>query len=174
MKFYTGIGSRETPQEILEYMKSISTRLRLLGYILRSGGADGADKAFESNAKKLKEIYLPWKGFNNNDSNLYNIDNNALELAAHLHKGWKYLKPGAKKLMARNCYQVLGEDLETPSDFVICWTPDGCETHKDRKQKTGGTGQAISLADLAEIRVYNLYNVKSIRELEKLLSKLEG
>ena len=47
-KIYTGIGSRNTPKEVLELMKTIGKYLGCLGYELRSGGADGADSAFES------------------------------------------------------------------------------------------------------------------------------
>ena len=171
-KFYTGIGSRETPKEILDLMKQYAERLYELGYILRSGGADGADTAFEVKAKGKKQIYLPWKGFNGRKSKRFNITDEAMELAEKLHSGWKYLKPGSKKLMARNCYQVLGEDLETPSDFVICWTSDGCENHVNRTSKTGGTGQAISLADLNDIPVYNLANQESIEKLNRFLDGL--
>ena len=39
MKVYTGIGSRETPEEILEFMKEIASKLEELGWICRSGGA---------------------------------------------------------------------------------------------------------------------------------------
>jgi hypothetical protein len=46
-KYYTGVGSRETPQVIIETIKKISYRMGQKGYILRSGGADGADLAFE-------------------------------------------------------------------------------------------------------------------------------
>lgn len=31
MKFYTGIGSRETPPEILEMMKDIASKLEFIG-----------------------------------------------------------------------------------------------------------------------------------------------
>jgi len=171
-KFYTGIGSRETPPEIMGLMETYANQLQSLGYFLRSGGANGADTAFENGAGKKKQIYLPWKGFNGRKSKRYDITDEALELAEQLHPYWVNLKNGAKKLMARNCYQVLGEDLETPSEFVICWTSDGCETHKDRKNKTGGTGQAISLANLAEIKVYNLANQESIKELDRFLESL--
>lgn len=54
MMFYTGIGSRETPQEIQNLMFKIAQKLDSK-YILRSGGADGADLAFEKGSSK-KEI----------------------------------------------------------------------------------------------------------------------
>jgi hypothetical protein len=172
MKNYTGIGSRNIDSETYQIMKILAQRLSNLGYVLRSGGANGSDSAFEEGAD-YKEIYLPWSGFNNNDSDNYNISYKALELASELHPGWKYLSQGARKLMARNCYQVLGYELNSPSEFVVCWTKDGVETHRDRKQSTGGTGQAISLADRNNIRVFNIFNKKSLLELENYISELE-
>lgn len=44
---YAGIGSRETPMEVLELMTKASTWLGTKGYTLQSGGAIGADMAFE-------------------------------------------------------------------------------------------------------------------------------
>jgi predicted Rossmann fold nucleotide-binding protein DprA/Smf involved in DNA uptake len=43
MKFYAGIGSRETPPDILEWMTSLAANLETMNYVLRSGGAQGAD-----------------------------------------------------------------------------------------------------------------------------------
>ena len=47
---YAGIGSRETPMEVLELMTKASTWLGAKGYTLQSGGAIGADMAFEGKA----------------------------------------------------------------------------------------------------------------------------
>jgi len=171
--YYAGIGSRQTPNNILKLMTNYAIKLRELNYILRSGGAVGADTAFERGAGKEKEIYLPWKGFNKHTSRYYNITKSAFELASKYHPYWDYLKPSVQKLMARNCYQILGYDLAIPVDFVICWTPDGCETINDRTKNTGGTGIAIALADSYNIRVFNLKNKTSQEELENLLLRLE-
>lgn len=54
---YAGIGSRETPRSILDLMTAIARKLEALGYTLRSGGATGADTAFEEGVERLKEIY---------------------------------------------------------------------------------------------------------------------
>ena len=59
MNLFSGIGSRKTPLEICKIMTRIGEKLQEKGYILRSGAAIGADKAFELGAK-TKEIYLPW------------------------------------------------------------------------------------------------------------------
>jgi len=166
MHYYTGIGSRETPEDVLVFMRTFARRLADLDWIVRSGGAQGADRAFETGAILAggkKEIYLPWKGYNDNVSPLYSISDEALELAERVwnetrSSKFQHLKRPVKLLMARNCYQILGQDLHTPSKFVICWTPDGCTTAKDRKPGTGGTGQAIALADKVHVPIINLAN----------------
>jgi len=151
MKYYAGIGSRGTPPEILSFMTDIANFLSDTGYILRSGGAPGADTAFEAGVPDptKKEIYLPWKGFNGNGSHRYRVTDAALKLASEFHPAWDKLSYGARKLMGRNGYQVLGFDLSTPSDFLICWTRDG--------KLLGGTSQAIKIAWSRDIPVYNLF-----------------
>ena len=52
MKFYTGIGSRNTPVSEQEKITKIAAYLEAIGFVLRSGGADGADQAFERGVKK--------------------------------------------------------------------------------------------------------------------------
>lgn len=155
---YAGIGSRKAPYAILERMTAAAVRLARMGYTLRSGGAEGADTAFELGAGDLKEIFLPWRSFNGNPSPFFPPTSEAFDLAASVHPAWQGLTQAAKKLMARNSHQILGADLLTPSGFVLCWTPDGAETDAQRGRNTGGTGQAIALADRNGIPVFNLAN----------------
>ena len=44
--YYAGVGSRETPLHICELMTQIAKKLSSLGWVCRSGGAEGADLAF--------------------------------------------------------------------------------------------------------------------------------
>ena len=147
-KYYAGIGSRTTPPEFKKIFSDIASKLEDKGYVLRSGGASGADSFFEAGVKeeKNKEIYLPWKNFNGNNSKLFTPSKEAIQLASTLHPAWHNLNQGGQKLMARNCYQVMGLDLNTPVDFVLCWTPS---------ITSGGTSQAIRLAFENKILVYN-------------------
>jgi len=148
---YAGIGSRETPQEVLSEMHRIGAFLAKRNFLLRSGGADGADAAFEKGChlgKGLKEIFLPWPRFNNNFSELCNVKPEAFQLASQFHPVWNSLSYPAKQLHARNCYQILGQSLDDPVDIVICWTPAGAVV--------GGTATAIVLAERYKIPVYNL------------------
>lgn len=49
-KYYTGVGSRKTPAHIMEIMRDLGRKLCSEGWGLRSGGASGADQAFEHGA----------------------------------------------------------------------------------------------------------------------------
>lgn len=155
---YTGIGSRRTPEKVLKTMTAIAQFLANHNFILRSGGAAGADTAFEIGcdlANGKKEIYLPWKGFNGNNSHLYNITEDAYNLAKKYHPAWNKLSQGARKLQARNCYQVLGESLNSPTDFIICYS-----------EGTGGTEQALRIARDLNIEVINMFDDSWFQELK--------
>lgn len=162
-RFYTGVGSRETPAHILSEMEKLAWWLRLCEFTLRSGAAPGADTAFEAGAGYDADIYLPWPSFGRRDRtrpeapryvDKVNVD--ALHLAAKLHPAWGSLSSSVRSLHARNCHQVLGDNLDAPSAFLVCWTADGCETEVQRTRATGGTGTAIALACRNGVPVFNL------------------
>lgn len=159
---YAGIGSRETPPDICETMTELAHHLSRLGYTLFSGGADGADDAFERGASD-KVIFLPWDGFNGRrvDNDQYVVPPYIEDLARKFHPAGDRLKAGALKMMSRNCYQVLGPDLKSPVDFVICWTKDG--------KASGGTGQAIRVAEAMAIPVFNLKRVDGLNRLSEFV-----
>lgn len=69
-RYYTGIGSRKTPDSICLLMTKIASLMSKKGFILRSGGATGADSAFELGSLK-SDIFLPWKEFNGSKSKYY-------------------------------------------------------------------------------------------------------
>jgi len=163
--FYTGIGSRETPREVMITMYHFAIKLAEQGFRLRSGGADGANTAFECGAIKglgAMEIYLPWVGFNGRSSQFTRPSDAAYDIASEIHPAWFKCSRGAKALHARNCHQILGMDLNSPSSFVVCWTPGG--------KLVGGTRTALVLASLNNIPVFNLFN-HDIAMIERWLKK---
>lgn len=148
-KYYTGIGSRETPQDILLAFIAIGKEMAE-DFTLRSGAAEGADSAFEQGcdeAKGKKQIFLPWKGFQKHSSPYYEVSASALKIAKKIHPAWDKCNEWVQKLHGRNAYQILGYDLKTPSEFVVCWTKDG--------KPCGGTATAINIAKERGIVVYN-------------------
>lgn len=159
MPYYTGIGSRRTPEVTLQAMARLAQLLARHGYTLRSGGADGADTAFEEGCRAAggaMELWLPWKGFNQRGASQYLPTEAHHQLASTLHPAWERLSRGPKALHARNTGQVLGVDLKTPSGFVVCYTPDGAEAEHEVTRDTGGTGTAIRLASRNQIPVFNM------------------
>jgi hypothetical protein len=180
--YYSGIGSRETPTHILSVMRHLGGYLCSEGWILRSGAAHGADAAFEEGvpyaADSMKEIYLPWVGYNNHPSPLhpgripFTIDEQ--EYTEHYHPAWNRCSPTAKLLHQRNTRIVWGHDDEDGLglgrvSFIICWTEKGLTK--------GGTGQALRIAEALKIPVFNLgkcTNDDEIRTMMLAIDKLQG
>ena len=166
-KVYAGIGSRTTPADIQKLMSRAALLLSHEGWKLRSGGAPGADLAFQdgisgrSDLWAFQEIFIPWNGFSNLHHNpekgiYFTPKNTAAEAIAEAHHpAYDKLGKAAKKLMCRNGYQILGLELNNPASFVLCWTPDAC-INGCTIQETGGTGQALRIAHNYGIPIYNL------------------
>ena len=133
---YAGIGSRETPVNVLGYMRSCAAQLERLHYTLRSGGASGADTAF-ANGCTAKTI------FRANDATP-----DAIKTVKVFHPAPHLLTPFVTKLHARNAMILLGADLNDPVQFVLCWTPGG--------RVTGGTGQGLRIALHHKIPIVNM------------------
>lgn len=186
MKYYTGIGSRSTPPKVIDLMREVAFTLAKDGWTLRSGGAQGADQAFEdgvinflndkdiSGSKSNACIYIPWKGFKNTDihSDIYvNSDSIskemkefALQKASEIHPNWNACSKGAKTLHSRNIFQVVGH-LKKPvnSKFVLFYAPISGDSI------TGGTRTAVEYAKSLDIECINLFTEEGIHRIENYL-----
>lgn len=163
--YYTGIGSRSTPPDVLALMTSLARALAYAGFLLRSGHAQGADQAFERGAQEHTEIYLPWEGFNGLGAGDWIGDGplvlpepltSSYRIAKEHHPAWDCCKPSVRSLHARNVHQVLGQNPDHPvlSCAVMCWTPDG--SLDGAGPRCGGTGQALRVAAAYGVPVTNL------------------
>lgn len=139
-KVYAGIGARKTPAHVLSLMTEIAHDRAQNDWLLRSGGAQGADSAFEDGAGERCEIFTASS----------NIPEWAFEMAEEFHPAWDRLSGYVRKLMARNCMILFGEAGDDPVDEIICWTPGG--------EITGGTGHSLRIAEHWKIPVRNLYH----------------
>jgi hypothetical protein len=182
MKFYAGIGDhKSTPDHVLEAMELLSFNLGRAGWTLRSGGAEGADTAFERGAERAystcdcglaphngdggfgpkPQIFLPVRNHRSNASELYTPSAQAFILAARFHPAWKYCGEFTRKLHARNMHIISGLELDSPASFVVCWTVGG----KD----VGGTGQGIRYARSLGIPIFNLFDSDATSKLQNFL-----
>jgi hypothetical protein len=163
-KAYCGIGSRKAPKDILLKMTKYASVLERLGFILRSGGAIGSDKAFEKGIlnSKNKEIFLAKDAQNwayNYVRNCMPVDRPSYE------EGYLKWDSYVQDLLARNMMQVLGFEGDNPSKFILCWTPAG-----DYKTSlVGGTGYALRCALLNNIPIFNLNSIEQENEFKKYL-----
>ncbi len=167
-RFYAGIGARATPPEMLSLMTRAAFALLKRGYVLRSGHAIGADSAFEHGAGGGAQIYLPVPGWRGSASAFHQgtpgaeIWGRARAIAAAHHPAFAGLSTFVQDLHTRNVFQVLGVRLDSPAEFVLCWTADG--------EASGGTGQALRIAATYSVPVYNLQRSRERRHVEMHLS----
>ncbi|MYE82137.1 MAG: hypothetical protein F4X36_09920 [Gammaproteobacteria bacterium] len=144
---YAGVGSRRTPPEILEAMSDIAQTLGDAGTALSTGGADGADKAFETGALRTDApitVHTPWPGYNGyrpgrdpqTDIDIVHPNSTAslqgrtyADLAREHHPYWNRCSRGARALFVRNVSILAGaldDDGGTrPVRAVIGYTPNG-------------------------------------------------
>ena len=165
---YAGVGSRSTPQNVLDDMTTMSGWLSRTGWHLSSGGADGADTAFAQGAPAdQRTIYLPWNDYNGHAGPDCILPKPAdlaacMKVAEQHHPTWDRCSQGARKLHARNAAILLGPSLDRPVNAVVCWTPGG--------EVTGGTGMALRIAAQYDIPVLNLAAVTPRQACEQLLA----
>jgi hypothetical protein len=165
MRLYAGIGARKTPARQLGFMRRVGEALARAGWGLRSGGARGADRAFEAGcdvAYGAKQIYFADE-----------CTEAAFDLSAQYHPNWDACSEDTKLLHGRNAMILLGEDLLHPIERLFCWTPWG--------KVMGGTGQSLRICAqhplLRDVSVCNLAIPAHVKALEldiDLMSLFEG
>jgi hypothetical protein len=172
---YTGIGSRKTPANILKLMQSIGYRLGTLGIRLRSGGAEGADNAFEVGARRATKeqqgpeplIFLPYPGFRGKSGITFapnsQSQKEATRIIQDLHPAWDRCSDFAKKAHTRNAFQILGSNLDSPSQFLVFYA------EVSRGEIQGGTRTAVALAQNFHIPCFNLFYSSAKSELKAFL-----
>lgn len=197
--YYTGIGSRETPQSVMGVMEDAAFRLARMGWVLRSGKAAGADTAFQLGMQRyaktsglnfsqhLAEIYIPWARFSGGEGTesdwditlpyvdmllpgqIYTRD----AIVHEMHPAAAYMKenkPGAYALHSRNVHQVLGMNLDQlRPSSFVLYFAE-----EDKKgNPKGGTATAVALAKSHNIRTLNLLHLENMEKLELFLESME-
>lgn len=175
LRAYAGVGSRSTPDAECTLMRRLGEALARRAYRLRSGGAIGADRAFQAGAMDAggeMEIFRPDRATAPGDIAGPSLPSwpRAQEIAAQHHPAWASLAPYVRALHSRNVMQVLGPDLDSPSAFLLCWTP----TFKlgaggEVVAVSGGTGQAVRVACAFRVPVFHLAHPPHRERVEAML-----
>lgn len=170
------MGSKEHPAEILrlaqevaEYLKSVSG----FKIIIRTGGNDGIEKVIADSLGN-KEVFLPWKGFNNNRESKYTKPSPGCEdVIRKIILTFDNIKEGAKPIFLRIAHVILGKDLNARAECLITYSPDGAETKEKVNSKTGYASSSILLANAAKIPVFNLHNPDAFERIKDFISSLK-
>lgn len=170
-KYYAGVGSRETPDDVLLLMIRLGRTLADVGYTLSSGDAIGADRAFwfgatlsPRHAEIGCRIYLHKDGYQGRFNNpklgflvatqFKETWEKAQALASAARGGFYGLGAGGIALHTRNVFQIYGHTLRAPVQALYYWA-----TPKGKMEKvSGGTNTAVQIGIKANLpQRINLY-----------------
>lgn len=187
LKGYAAIvGSRTTPEIVLEYMIRLGRTLTDMGYAVSSGDAYDADRAGwygAIQAERFNEvgcrIFLN-KEYRNGkhistfpgfiDARKFDDVRPMAEAIALKARGtFAGLNKWGIELHTRNVYQILGRSLKERVDYCILWAEP---TGKDRV--SGGTNTAYQIAKTVEVpTIINLYSKEGIEWAKAFLAENE-
>lgn len=188
-KVYAGVGSRETPEEILALMRELGKALCEDGWVLSSGDAVGADRAFYEGARmasnfseEMVRIYLSYNGFWNGFERVY-VDSKpglldatvftetyeqAKQMALEARGSFERLGPGGIALHTRNVFQIHGHTLQDKVKAMVYWGIPKGKTEK----VNGGTNTALQLAIKSGIeKRINLYYEENVAAAKAYLAR---
>lgn len=163
----TLIGSRKPPERIANIAVKIGRALNERGIRAYSGGAPGMDSHFLFDySPDNRCIILPENGFNGlfsngkdiidfRDLNTQKAADEARKVAGNFDTQNEYVQ----RRYARNTIQVLRENLDNPTDFVLFWAEEreGCVK--------GGTAIAVRLARLYRVPCFNLFKESVLNDV---------
>lgn len=201
--YYSGVGSRNTPPEVISVMEDAAFRLARLGFTLRSGKAGGADEAFQIGVQKyyetldngkqeeyrtrLAEIYIPWDGFAADNEKLWDLWDLPLNYVDHLMPGQKTVRdslveeihPNFEALKKkRGAFALHSRNVHQVLGVnVLEPRPSAFCLYFALEDKNGnpkgGTATAVNLAKKYGVRTLNLNTPERLGLLEQFLTNLE-
>lgn len=187
LKGYAAIvGSRNTPEIILEYLIRIGRTLTDMGYAISSGDAYDADRAGwygALQAKRFREVgcrIFVNKSYRNGypigsftgfiDSRQFTgVQPMAEAIALKARGTFAGLNKWGIELHTRNVYQILGSTLEERVEYCILYAPT---VGKDRV--SGGTNTAFQIAKTTGVpTIINLYTEEGLEWAKAFLAEHE-
>lgn len=147
-KAYAVSADLDAPKDVLEAFLELAEELEDNGYILRTKGDENVDCELIERLKDSSkvELYLPWENFNDWEEPFIPMAG-AYEMAWKYHPAWAECDEELKRLHASTSHIIMGKDLKSLVDFLICYTPKG--------QGEEVTDQAVRIADTNLIPVFD-------------------
>ena len=170
-RVYAGVGSRgqdrgdgrkDIPEDMKARLTAAIQKINKLDYVARTGDADGSD-AVVRNKGLLNKVEV----FEAKDA-----DERTRSIAREIHPNPDALaKPRVLDLMARNTFQIFGQDLDSPVDFVLVYEPSGYDGSGLRPER-GGSNQAIDMAYRKDIPIINVALDNWEQKLDEVLTEM--
>lgn len=138
-------------------------------YILSSGGAIGADQAFESGCDKAngKKIIFTVENFEKSNENI-NFCCKKLIPVLDPNRDFLKFKYNTKLLLMRDVHQIMGTEK---NPFLVKGVIFWINSFDIWNPTVGGTKYATRIAQNLGIPLYNLYDKKIRKNFEKWLDK---
>lgn len=166
-RWYTGVGSRHAPAEIIRRSVALAIALQKLGLSLRTGDAIGCDTAFAvgSGGRVIRtsaglieretltgtqvQIFKPTATIG------WTVP--ALRACLDYSEDFMRRPESHRQLLLRNMRQVLGPKGNDPTNFLVYWSPaPHCVCIDRAKSDGGGTRYAVRRAHLSAVPCFHL------------------
>ena len=179
-------SQNEIPEDIDAFMNTIIPKISVKKKILRMN-ADNQNLLEEKYSSYLmyKEIYLPWRKFNESISasaTLKRPTDLAFRVAVWAlinsrkegnEDKFNALPNAVKSFLARDIHMYLGKDVNKLIDFAIIYTPCGTtQFTKDTDFKA--LGRASNIIQMAKLFGFKIYNIGDADSRKLLLNYLES
>lgn len=175
---YAGIGPRNTPERVRDFMTTLGAELERMGFILSSGDGIGADQAWAEEVKpENTRIFLagtkplvPHGIVPDFEQDQWAFANEHFQK----HRGGLSLTSQSayvQYLFMRNLNILVGANIYEPVlvDFVAYWYDKDCPNGW-----AGGTGHTVSMARSPELNIpcFNINIVKEQEAMEEFINDL--
>ena len=148
--YYT-IAGDYAPAGFNKLFYNISSYFAKKDMVLRTSGSKGigsdAIKGCDDNQGQY-DAFVPWDGYNKIPI-CYELTKEAFDIAEAFNGKYSTMSQTNRKILAAMSYQVLGDDLISPSDFVICYSNRG-------KGKGGNVGHLIKIAKAYGVPIFDI------------------
>lgn len=156
MKYCTGLGTTQVTKTMQDVIERFSRYLSEQGYTIRTDFDKGMNQVFRNNSDSV-ELYT-FEGDSNKNADAFDCPMTDF-VKQHLRDSYislDALNRVTKNRVVRCYYELLGQNLDSPSEFLICYDPS-----------EGVVNYAHRIAYKLGIKVYNLCDKEELKQLKK-------
>lgn len=176
---YSAMANVGIDQETIDALIQIAIKLSEKGFTLRTGADGKQGELFNPLGYALRqvsskcEMYLPWKGFNNEADGIASKDI-AKDMLAELKPATATLPNAVRAILSNYTHVLTGKMLNSHTKFFLTWTEDGVESIGDITPKTGNMATPILICSRLNIPVFNVRNPESVERLQRFIKLFRG